>query len=547
MPLSRRQFVRTGLSAAAVSMLPFRFSLPRAQAQAFNRSEEFPLQQIPGGSSQIFNGDEVDRTHRILWDIQNVIRQAGGLPPPSEDHSVVVIGGGIAGLSAAYALKDQKPLLLEQDRSFGGNSKGEIVGQNFYSIGAAYLMAPKPGEPIAKFLHEIGVLPYARPEAGADTTVFFQNRFAKGFWQGTTDPTAQASFVRVFQVFQEYNQRFEASQGDEPWIMELDRMNFEQWMRQALGPVHPHVHEYLQLYAWSSFTASLDELSAAQMLEFIASETGTLLALPGGNAAIAQAAYGRLVQMLGTQVRSRCIVIHVQALADSVLVTYVDPENRLKTVRARAAVMAAPKFVAKRVIQGLPADQFKAMDSIRYRGYVVANLLLDRKISSPSYELYCLQGEPPPTPGPYRQSTRPFTDVVFGSWAQHDQPNRSVLTVYKAFAFDGDRAYLFNPATHDKFKAQVLQGIQPVLQGLGLGPQNLQAVRMTRWGHSLPVASVGLMASGMLEVSHRPVGGRIFFANQDNWANPSFETAFEEAMTAAEAARAVLSSERLRR
>lgn len=546
MSINRREFMRTGLSATALSLLPFRFSLPRAQA--FGGPAEYPIQPIGAVSSQIFNGDEVDRTHRILWDVHGYIRQMGGIPAPSEEHGVVVIGGGIAGLTAAYALRDQAPLLLEQDRAFGGNSKGEQIGQSSYSIGAAYIMAPRAGTPIARYLTELGLLPYARAEKGEDTTVFMQNRFAKGFWQGVTDPASRQAFERFVAVLIEFNRRFEASNGDEPWILELDKLTFDQWLAASFGPIHPHIREYLQLYCWSSFTASLDEVSASQMLEFISAETGTLLAFPGGNAAIAQAAYARLVAKVGSaRVRSRCIVVQVTVEANGVLVTYADPEGRLKTVRAKTAIFAAPKFVAKHVIQNLPEEQLRAMKAISYRGYVVANLLLDRRIESPSYELYCLQGEVPPTPGPMRQSKRPFTDVVFGSWAQHDRTDRSVLTVYKAFAFDGDRQYLFNPATHDKFRGQVLEGIQPVLQGLGLGPQNIQVVRMTRWGHSLPVAWRGLIASGVAEKAHQPVGGRLFFANQDNWANPSFETAFEEALTAAEGALGVLGRERLSR
>lgn len=544
MSLSRRQFVRSALSASVVSLLPFRFPLgvgAQAHAQVAG-GREWPIQPVGPHSSRVFNGDEVERTHRVLWDIAGFIRQAGGLPPPSEDHEVVVVGGGIAGLTAAYALRDRRPLLLEQDSAFGGNSKGESVGPSVYSIGAAYIVAPKPGSPVARFLAELGLGPHARGENSSETTVFMNNRFAKGFWQAVTDPAARSSFDRFFRILVDFNHRFEASSGDEPWIMDLDKMTFQQWLNASVGSLHPHLHEYLQLYAWSSFTASLDEISAYQMLEFIASETGTLVAFPGGNAAIAQALYGRLRSSLGAgQVRSRSLVLRVQPEADHVLVSYLDPEGRLRTVRARTVVCAAPKFVAKHLVQGVPPEQARAMNSISYRGYVVANLILDQRVSSPSYELYCLTGEVPPSPTPRRQSQRPFTDVIFGSWAQHDRVDRSVLTIYKAFAFDGDRQYLFNPATHDKFRGQILEGAQPLLQALGLTPQNIQAVRMTRWGHSLPVAWRGMLASGVAERAHQPVAGRVFFANQDNWVNPSFETAFEEALRAAQGARGVLS------
>jgi len=306
--------------------------------------------------------------------------------------------------------------------------------------------------------------------------------------------------------------------------------------------VHPHLLEYFQLYAWSSFVTSVEEISAYQMLGFIVAETGTLLAFPGGNAAITQALFDRLNDELPDgSLRSSALVIDVKACETRVTVTYVEPDGSLRAVQAKTCVFASPKYVAKRVIQDLPAEQVRAMSRLRYRGYVVANVFLNRAVPSPSFELYCLQGSVPIAPTAGRPHTRPYTDICFGSWAQFDDVDHSVLTVYKAFAFDGDRQFLFNPGAHDKYRDQIYKGLAPVLQALGLSLDDVLGVRMTRWGHSLPVAETDFIASGTAAECHQPVGGRIFFANQDNWANPSFETCTDEARTAAALVREVLS------
>lgn len=54
-------------------------------------------------------------------------------------------------------------------------------------------------------------------------------------------------------------------------------------------------------------------------------------------------------------------------------------------------------------------------------------------------------------------------------------------------------------------------------------------VRLTRWGHPLPLAEVGLVADGHCEAARRPIAGRVFFAHQDNWCSPAFEPSFATA------------------
>jgi hypothetical protein len=207
--------------------------------------------------------------------------------------------------------------------------------------------------------------------------------------------------------------------------------------------------------------------------------------------------------------------------------------------------MASPKFVAKRIVSSMSAEQAQACDRIDYRAYVVANVFVDtRRIKtlraefSPCFDLYALEGETPPAPSALRPPHRAFTDVCFGSWAQGDRGDLGILTVYKPLPYQGARQFLFNPMSHNKYLSSIQSGIQPLLQQLGVQAQEILGVRLTRWGHALPLAERGAIASGHLEKASAPIGGRIFFANQDNWANPSFEAAIEAAHTAALSVRA---------
>ena len=54
-------------------------------------------------------------------------------------YDTVIVGAGIAGLTAAYMLRDRKLLLLEQEDRFGGRVWSEKINEAAYNIGTQYL------------------------------------------------------------------------------------------------------------------------------------------------------------------------------------------------------------------------------------------------------------------------------------------------------------------------------------------------------------------------------------------------------------------------
>lgn len=503
-----------------------------------------PIQNAAAAASVEFNGDAPDHAHEILWDVAGYLRAHGGIPAVGEKHDVVIIGGGLAGLTSAYRLRDLKPLVLEQDKFFGGNAKGEKFGNSTYPMGSAYISKPEVDSDLGKLITELGLMTKGFVEGGDDSTVFYKGSFAHGFWNGVTDPAAKADFERVHadlvKIYEEGALTVPPSK-EAPEGRDADDIPFEKWMSQRWGKVHPHVTEYFQLYAWSSFLASIDEISTSQMLSFVAAETGEIMHFPGGNAAISQALFEKLTEGDGAaRMRNGCIVADIRCAADGVQVCYEGPDRVLRTVLAKQVIFAAPKFVAARACAAdMPAAQAKAITEIPYRGYVVANVILNKPLKAPSMELYCLKGTPPPSPTAAHPQDRGFTDLVFATAMQPEGTN-GVLTAYSGLPYDGARQFLFNPGAHDKYKAGVLKELQPVMQLLGLTNADVAGVRMTRWGHALPIARAGLVKSGVVERASASIQGKIHFANQDNWANPCFETALSSGREACELVRATL-------
>lgn len=544
--MKRRDFVKVGGSSLLAFALSKKSLFARAQADATTPipiTDPNPIQLLSWNqfTSQDFNGDDIERTHEALWNREGYIAQKGGIPKPSEFVDTVIVGGGISGLLAAHFLKHRKPVVLEQGANFGGNSRGEYFqGQSPFSIGAAYITKPDEGSVAQQLLVNLGLTPLGRTEGPNDSKILFRNQFYQGFWQGSTDPQAHQQFQQIYQQFQFI---LENKFPEIPWIpgssvspqelLSLDKLSFSEWLQQSHGNVHPHILEYFQLYCWSSFGGSMDEISAAQALNFLAAETDDVIAFPGGNAAITQALCNDLLKSGSPQsLRAGHLVLDVTAEADGVRVCYETPQRELRTLKARHCIMAAPKFVAKRVVSNMSAEQQKACDAIDYRAYVVANVFVDtRRIKStrpefsPCFDLYCLEGEVPPSPTAMRPPTRPYTDICFGSWAQKDAGDMGILTVYKPLPYQGARQFLFNPMSHSKYKSSIEGGIRDLLGRIGLQDSEVMGLRLTRWGHSMPLAQRGALSGGQLEMASRPIENKIFFANQDNWVNPSFETA----------------------
>ena len=496
-----------------------------------------------------FSGDNFTHAHGILWDKPGYLAKKGGIPAPSEQASVVVIGGGMAGLIATKELTDLKPILLEQAPQFGGNSKAETWGNTTYGIGAAYVDTPEEGSHSFKLLTELGLLKHMRPDGSEEDRMVWNGKVTGEFWKGATDPARADEFKKVWDVLIGINKNSYPNippNLPNPAITqeqfnELDRMSFADWSAKTFGTLHPHIEEFFREYCWSSFGGTFEEISAAQGLYFLTGDLVQVSVLPGGNAAIAQALYSKLKSTLPAgHLRSGCFVVDIKTNASGVQICYETPEGELKTIQARGCVVAAPKFVARVLIGEMPDDQKDAISKIKYRAYIVANVLVNAKPASPGYDLFRMTGTPP-IHNEVDSKARPYTDMIFGSWAANDHSDHSAFSLYRAFPYDSGRSDLFKPSAYKDMLAEFEAAIPEVLSTANLpADTKIEAIRISRWGHAVPVGGIGMISDGICERAAASIGSRIFFGQQDNWANPCFETAMNSAINAAGAARKAL-------
>ena len=484
--------------------------------------------------TQYLEDDPTARIHPHLWKSQ--ADWAAALPKkPSREVDVVVVGGGMSGLLSAYRLREHRPLLIEQNPAFGGNSKGEVWGDLAYSTGAAYLALIDKGGEIDQFITELGLQGNLRREEGGEANAGSDKGWIKNFWNGGSDPKNPESFKKAEKLLKEiYDKRFpevpwRAGEGaSEALYQEWDKISFADWWDQQLGSIHPDLQAYFTGYCWSSFGAHPTELSAYQVLNFLASDAQGMNTFPGGNSFVSQRLLDRLRAAVPKENLMPGTLVVSTRLDESrkrVWVTTRSESGKLETISAKACVFAAPKFVAKHVIPDLPAEQLEAISKIRYRAYLVGNVLVKGKHPSPSYEVFWLRQGRVEQPHSIAEMP-PFTDVIFAAWASHDRTANSALTLYRALPFDGGRPMALAPTSYESVLADFKKGAEVACRVAGIDPKRIEAVRVSRWGHALPVAGVGQLSGGIAAKASAPHGGRIFFANQDTFVNPCFETAF---------------------
>jgi len=513
--------------------------------------------RLMGGPQREFSGDEPNASHNILWNIDAGVQGLGGYPEPSETTRVVVVGGGMSGLISSYLLRDHSPVVLERARRFGGNARGENWKGIDYSLGAAYVMGADPGSDLEKLHNDIGLREFCRYKTEEDPVVW-KGKPHGDFWSGETDPKNRKQFVRLKKYFLAVlnGEEFEGKkfkfpdlpvedEADREWINTLDRESFKGHLERILGEtLHPHIASVIEHYCWSSFGASMAELSAAAGMNFFAAEFGEVIVAAGGNSAIAERVLKRLQDKVGEgNLRSEAIVVQVRVEGDGVITTYLDgTTGKLRAIRSETVIMSCPKFVVKRILKDIEPDRLAAIARLKYRSYLVANLLIKKPLRHDQYDWYLL-GEGKVDFGDVKATAvkQGLTDVIFANFAKGDAASNthSILSLYRALPYDFARPEVLMPGSFDRFKAEFEKQIhREVLPLFNLEKSDVDSLRMARWGHPMPVAEKSFVADGVPEIISRPFKDRVFFAEQDNWALPCFETvAFESQKWTKEVAR----------
>jgi hypothetical protein len=194
--------------------------------------------------------------------------------------------------------------------------------------------------------------------------------------------------------------------------------------------------------------------------------------------------------------------------------------------------MACPKLTAKHIlhdVSSLDEPKAAAMYELEYRAYVVANVLLDVPVALDFYDIFLHMGRKYPTAMGEAEAHSRVTDLLSGHFAHPGPERQAVLTLYWPLPFDFGRWTLLHESGWDNYTRAIAPQVREMLALLDVPESAVRQIRMTRWGHAMPIARPGLIADGKTEFLRRPIDERIFFVNQDNWALPAVENCLLDA------------------
>jgi len=395
MKLTRREFILGGFGAVGLGLLG-KLSWP-----GLSNSLGITRAKVPGsivGASS---------------SLGHMLRDGKSFPIPSQviETDVAIIGGGIAGLSAAWKLgkSNIKCLILELEKNLGGNSQSGENAVSQYPWGAHYVPLPtEESVHVRELFEEIGVIKgYDENKTPIYDEYYLcrepdERLYIYGRWQDGlvpvlgASPTDKAQYKKFFDTMDGFKKAFGAdnkkafaipldfSSKDEKYL-QYDRISMKEFM-QNQGLNSEPLNWYINYCCRDDYGSGYDKISAWAGIHYFASRNGKAANSQSQNVVTWPAGNGWLVNKLKTIIsaenKTTALVYSVTKEKHGVSTKYFDPAKNISVeVKSKTAIMAAPHFISAR----LTGDHIP--DSLSYAPWMVANITLDKPPAGQGTEL----------------------------------------------------------------------------------------------------------------------------------------------------------------
>ncbi|WP_197456014.1 flavin monoamine oxidase family protein [Stieleria neptunia] len=476
-------------------------------------------------------------------------------PEPTESprsHRVVIVGGGIAGLSAAWQLQRrgiEDFVVLELEGQPGGTSlSGDRAGFRF-PWGAHYVPAPmKENEALVELFGELGAI-VAVAEDGEpvfaehalcrepEERVFFQGRWIGGLYPhaGASDEDL-SQLERFRQAMRDWSARRDqagrrmfaipmslGSDGDV--VRKLDTLSMDQWM-QSQGFTSQRLRWLVDYACRDDYGLTSRQTSAWAGVFYFASrlrpgsaQSQPVITWPEGNGRIV----GYLADRCGTRLRCGHAVTAIRDTgAERIQIRAFDTRSST-TVEfvAEDVVFAAPQFLAPHVLVDWKSSG-RTLTSFRYGGWVVANVFLNARPQESGSEM-CWDNVI------YDSRSLGYVTSTHQTGSDHGP---TVLTWYQPMLDDDprvSRAELMRLAWRD-WASVVVSDLRKAHPDIG---SLIERIDVMRWGHAMIQPRVGFVWGDQRQAAAHSLG-RVHFAGTDLSGVALMEEAFDRGVRAAD-------------
>lgn len=470
-----------------------------------------------------------------------------------QDVQVVIIGGGVAGLAAAWKLKQvgcHDFVVLELEEEPGGTSRSGKSAVSAYPWGAHYVPVPLPDNTeLIRLLTEMNVVESILEDGSPviaeqflcrdpEERLYFEGRWIEGLYPSIGASERDLAELAEFRTEIDRWVRWRDSSGrraftipssrasDDPMAMSLDQITMGEWLRQH-GWTSSRLHWLVDYSCRDDYGLTSEQTSAWAGLLYFAGrlkEPGAdhqpLITWPQGN--------GRLIEYLasvaGDRLRTGMAVTQITPDSESGQIHCVCFDTRDESVtgiRAHQVIFAAPTMLAPRLIDGFTERTGRSARQFEYGSWIVANLHLSGRPREQSFPLS-------------------WDNVIYDSQslgyvvATHQSEidyGETVLTWYYPYCdFDarGLRERLL-AATWADLADVVLTDLERPHPDIR---QLVNRLDIFRWGHAMIRPRPGFISSPEGRQARLP-DGAIHFAHTDLSGIALFEEAFDHGCRAA--------------
>lgn len=505
---------------------PFAFAACRR-----NDERRFPDGEIVGQSVQL----------------GHILREGRNFEVPQDNWKnvpVAIIGGGAAGLSAAWKLKHQGVtdfVLLELEKETGGTSrsgKGDPVG---YPWGAHYLPVPfQENTDLVSLLDEME-LTDGRAANGdviikeeflcrdPEERVFYKGRWYDGLYlhvgESEEDKRQFAEFQKQVDAWVNWRDAKgrrafvvpSASCSDDAEVTSLDKISFADWLRQQ-GFTSERLIWYCDYACRDDYGLKLEQASAWAGLFYFCSrvrkggdESQPFITFPEGN--------GRFVNHLAESVNENIlrshIVVSIAPSNSGVDVICLADGAQLRGFHCSKVIYASPIFTAPYVIRGFREEPPFAAGEFQHNAWFVANMFLNDRPKPRFAKDFPLAWDNVL----YESPSLGYVNDTHQKGIDHGP---AVFTYYYPMCHETDgRTKLFNYEWHDLADVCLtdLSRAHPEIYDL------VSRIDIMRWGHAMVGPRTGFIWGGERQKAMRPYRN-IHFANTDLSGIALFEEAF---------------------
>lgn len=394
----------------------------------------------------------------------------------------LIVGGGIAGLSAAYQLRSKDFLLCELSNYLGGSSSANTHRDQYFTQGAHYDLAYPAyyGKEMLKVLFDLDIIDF---DAKSQSWVFVDKHFLihperesitfdKGAFRKDVLPEGKlkADFEALLRPF--VGKMLMPTTDIDSRYHALNKLTFRDFLEQNISLSQDFLAaiDYAMMDDWG---AKSDVVSALAGVHYYAcrpyfDSNPELFSPPEGNAYFAQKFISKIPQ---ERLLTNQLVRKIESTPEGFEVTVVDVKQEQQLlIKTAKIVYAAHKHALKYIYP----EGYSLFQNNSYAPWLVVNVVLNQPVAKKVY----WQNE-------YISGEQPFMGFVDSGAQFQPQSSRRTLTAYYCLEPHQRNDLLTIDQRAPALVEQTIKHMEEVLQ---MPIRNLvEKVYIKAMGHAMPI------------------------------------------------------------